>query len=83
MNESRIHSALALYAFLIVGLFLFVAPWTPVWSRAMLGLLPTSAGRIALSGWARGFVSALGALNLLVALQVAVELWAALRRSDS
>ncbi len=77
--EPRIRSALLLYAFIVLGLFLLVAPWTAVWSRARVGLLPTSAGRWALSGWARGMISGLGALNLLVGLQVAGELWRAMR----
>jgi hypothetical protein len=64
-----------LYAFAVFGLFLVVAPWTPVWNRAMLVLLPTSIGTWAMSGWARGVVSGLGALDLLVALQVAREFW--------
>ena len=73
--DSRIRTALFLYAFAIVGLFLLVAPWTAVWSQAIVGLLPTRVGRLALGGWVRGIVSGLGALNLAVAFQVAIELW--------
>jgi len=64
-----------LYAFAVFGIFLVVAPWTPIWNRAMLALLPTSAGTWVMSGWARGVVSGLGALDLLVAFQVAREFW--------
>ena len=73
--DSRIRSALTLYAFSVLGLFLLVAPWTPIWSRATVVLLPTPAGAWAMSGWARGLVSGLGALDLIVAGQVARELW--------
>ena len=78
--DSRIRTALMLYAFGVVGLFLLVAPWTGVWSQAIVGLLPTRLGRLVLSGWARGVVSGLGALNLAVAFQVAIELWREMHR---
>jgi len=80
--DSRIRTALLLYAFAIVGLFLLVAPWTGVWSQALVGLLPTRVGRIALGGWVRGVVSGLGALNLAVAFQMAIELWREMHRAD-
>ena len=80
--DSRIRTALLLYAFAIVGLFLLVAPWTGVWSQAIVGLLPTPVGRLALSGWVRGIVSGLGALNLAVAFQVSIELWHEMIRED-
>jgi hypothetical protein len=78
--DPRIRTALLLYAFAMVGLFLLVAPWTGVWSQAIVGLLPTRVGKLALEGWVRGIVSGLGALNLAVALQVAVELWQEMHR---
>lgn len=77
--ESRIRTALWLYAFGAIGLFLLVAPWTAVWTQAVAGLLPTPVGRAALLGPVRGVVSGLGALDLLIALQVARELWAHMR----
>jgi hypothetical protein len=80
--ESRIRTALLLYAFGVIGLFLLVTPWTAVWSQAMVGLLPTKIGRWALSGWVRGAVSGLGALNLVVASQVAGELWREMRGGE-
>jgi hypothetical protein len=73
--DLRIRTAFMLYAFAVFGLFLVVAPWTPIWNRAMLALLPTSIGPWVMSGWARGVISGLGALDLLVALQVAREFW--------
>ena len=39
--DLRIRTAFMLYAFAMFGLFLLVAPWTPIWNRAMLALLPT------------------------------------------
>ena len=73
--DSRIRSALALYAFAVLGLFLLMAPWTPIWTRATIALAPTPAGPWVGSGWTRGLVSGLGALDLAVAFQVLRELW--------
>ena len=66
---------MSLYAFAALGLFLLVAPWTPVWTQATYTLLPPPVGRWVLSGWARGVASGLGALDLAFAAQLAVELW--------
>jgi hypothetical protein len=68
-----------LYAFGVLGLFLLVAPWTPAWTQATYSLLPRPVGRWVLTGWARGIASGLGALDLLIAAQLAVELWRRLR----
>ncbi len=76
---SRVAAALTLYAFVVLGLFLLVAPWTPVWSQATYALLPQSLGRWVLTGWVRGIVSGLGALDLAVATQIGVEIWRRLR----
>ena len=73
--QSRIGAALSLYAFAVLGLFLFVAPWTPVWTQATYTLLPERIGRWVLTGWVRGIVSGLGALDLLIAVQVGGEIW--------
>jgi hypothetical protein len=78
--DSRIRTALWLYAFGAIGLFLVVTPWTAVWTQAVAGLLPSRFGRMALHGAVRGVVSGLGALDLAVALQLARELWEDLRR---
>lgn len=80
--QSRTGAALSLYAFAVLGLFLLVAPWTPAWTQATYALLPKSVGRWVLSGWARGVVSGLGALDLAIAAQVAVELWRRFREQE-
>ena len=80
--QSRLGAALSLYAFAALGLFLLVAPWTPVWTQATYTLLPAAVGRWVLSGWARGVASGLGALDLLIAAQLAVELWRRYRKPD-
>lgn len=72
--DSRIAAALLLYTFTVLGVFLLVAPWTPVWGQAVMALLPAALAEPLLGGWARGLASALGALDLIVAVQVAVEL---------
>ena len=77
--QSRIGAALSLYAFAVLGLFLFVAPWTPVWTQATYALLPERVGRWVLTGWIRGIVSGLGALDLVIAVQVGGEMWRRLR----
>ena len=42
--------------------------------QATVALLPTALGQWALRGWVRGVISGLGALDLVVAIQVAAEL---------
>ena len=64
-----------LYGFLVSGLFLLFAPWTPVWVQAVHAMVPTSLERWMLGGWLRGVISGLGAIDLIVALQVGSELW--------
>lgn len=80
--ESRVRSAMSLYAFTVLGIFLLFAPWSPVWDQASVALLPAAAGLVVRSGWVRGLVSALGALDLFVALQVGRELWDSMRSED-
>jgi len=75
LMDSRIVTAFSLYCFLVLGVFLLVAPWTALWGQATVGLLPSAIGGLASSGWIRGIVSGLGALDLLVASQVALTLW--------
>lgn len=79
--ERRLRSALSLYAFAVAGLFLLVAPWTPVWAQATAALAPESIGGWLLSGWVRGGVSGLGALDLAVAVQLGAELLRVNRQS--
>jgi hypothetical protein len=53
---------------LLVGLVLIVAPWTPFWESNWI-LQPWPALRVVLlSGFARGAISGLGLVNVLVAL---------------
>ena len=66
---------MSLYAFFLLGILLVVLPWTAVWARVARILLPPSLVEWAMSGWLRGAVSGLGALDLAVAVQVARELW--------
>ena len=80
--DLRIRTAFMLYAFLILGVFLLVAPWTPVWQSATLLLAPTRMGPWIRSGAVRGLVSGLGALDMLVALQVAREFWGQMQSDE-
>lgn len=72
---SQIRAAFVLYALGLLGVFLIVSPWTPIWGVAADGLLPAEIAEWLENGWLRGMVSALGVLDLLVALQAAFELW--------
>ena len=74
--DSRIRSTLLLYTYSVLGIFLLVAPWTPVWEHAAHGLLPEAVQPWALSGWIRGIVSGLGAVDLAVAAHVGLGFFA-------
>ncbi len=74
--ESRIWKAVSFYAYAVFGIFLLVTPWTPVWEQAVRTLLPISLENWMVRGWARGTVSAVGVLDLVVALQFGTALWA-------
>jgi hypothetical protein len=76
---SRFTTALTIYAFAALGIFLLAVPWSPVWETATSAFLPTLAGPLLRSGFTRGFVSGLGALNVAVAWSEAREF---LRSSD-
>jgi hypothetical protein len=59
---------LSITSSLLVGLVLIVAPWTPFWEANWM-LQPWPALRtLLLSGFARGAISGLGLVNVLVAL---------------
>jgi len=81
--ESRIRNALSFYAYALFGIFLLVTPWTPVWEQAVRTLLPTSMESWMIRGWARGMVSAVGALDLVIALQFGTALWTRSRENGS
>jgi len=76
---SRLRVAFDLYLFSIVGLILMAAPWTSLWERATLVLVPSGLGALARSGFVRGAVSGIGALDLWIATQDAGLLWRMLR----
>ena len=71
--------SLALYTFLALGCFLAVAPWTPLWSEATILLMPTRFGVSAQSPFLRAGVSAIGLLDLGVAIGLVREVAAAFR----
>ena len=75
MALSTLRMALRVYAFGVFGVFLLGAPWTSLWSQAMAVWVPERYLPFILSGWARGMVTALGLLDLIVAAQMASELW--------
>ena len=75
----RLHAAVRVYLFSLLGVFLLTAPWTPVWSQAAALLGPTAFGDWVRGGWIRGAVSGIGAVDLLVASQDVGELWRSLR----
>jgi hypothetical protein len=59
---------LSITSSLLVGLVLTVAPWTSLWEANWL-LQPWAGLRVfAMSGFARGAVTGLGLVNVLVAL---------------
>ena len=76
---STLRAALHAYVFGLVGVFLLAAPWSPLWDNVTLVLSPTEWAGVARSGWVRGLVSGLGALDLWVAIGSAAELWRAVR----
>jgi hypothetical protein len=64
---SRLQSALHVYVFAALGIFLIVVPWSAAWDNATAPLLSTWIGSIPRSGFVRGLVSGLGGLNLVAA----------------
>ena len=64
---SRIRTALLVYTFAALGVFLLAVPWSPVWEATTAPYVPTAAGPWLRSGFLRGLVSGLGALNLVAA----------------
>jgi hypothetical protein len=64
---SRLLTAFLVYLFAALGVFLLVAPWSPLWEISTAGYLPTPVGAWLRSGFVRGLVSGMGALNLSAA----------------
>jgi len=75
----RLQIAINLYTFSVLGIFLAAVPWTPMWEQATLAFGSDVLCAWVRSGWARGAVSGLGALDLLVAAQEACVLWRSFR----
>ncbi len=67
------------YLFAGLGVFLMIAPWTPLWEKGTLVFATTALGGWLESGWFRGAVSGLGLLDLLAALSDATALRRILR----
>jgi len=78
----RIQTVLTIYVFAVLGVFLLFVPGTSIWDQVTLVFLPPGLGSWARSGWVRGAVSGLGALDLIAAAQEAGVLWRSLRTSD-
>ena len=76
---ARIRTALLAYIFGVLGAFLLAVPWSPLWDYATLSVAQYPMGPWVRSGWIKGAVSGLGALDLLVALQEAGILWQSMR----
>ena len=72
--DSRIKTTLGVYVFLVTGVFLATVPWTPVWPRVIDALLPLPWSSWLNAAWFRGGVTALGLLDLMMALQGAGDL---------
>jgi hypothetical protein len=78
--DGRLRNALACYAFSLLGIFLAVVPWTPVWREAAQALAPQPAAGWLASGWVRGAASAIGILDLVAAVQFGRALWGAAKK---
>jgi hypothetical protein len=76
---ARIRTALTLYVFGVLGAFLLAVPWSPLWDHATLFVAQYAFGSWVRSGWVKGLVSGVGALDLWVAVQEAGILWQGLR----
>ena len=76
---ARIRTALLAYVFGVLGAFLLAAPWSPLWDYATLSVAQYAFGPWVRSGWTKGLVSGVGALDRWVALQEAGVLWQGLR----
>jgi len=64
---SRLQTAFLVYVFAALGVFLVVAPWSPLWEMSTSGYLPTAIGPLLHNGFFRGLISGLGVLNLAAA----------------
>ena len=53
---------------LLTGVFLILAPWSPLWETNYLLQAYPAARAVLLSGPTRGLISALGVVNVVLAL---------------
>lgn len=67
-------TAFAAYMFSLFGVFLIAAPWSPIWTAVTAFADPTDLGPWLRSGWVRGLVSGLGALDLVAGIAEGVSL---------
>ena len=65
--RSRLQTAFIVYLFAALGVFLVVAPWSPLWEASTAGYLATPLGPWLRSGFSRGLISGVGLLNLSAA----------------
>lgn len=65
--RSRLLTAILVYLFAALGVFLVVAPWSPFWETSTAGYLPTRLGPWLRSGFVRGLITGMGVLNLSAA----------------
>jgi len=62
-------SFLSVASSLLVGLILVIAPWTGLWDANYLIELHSTVRALALSTFTRGWVTGLGLVNILLAIQ--------------
>ena len=80
--DHRLRAVATLYVLGLLGVFLVAVPWTAVWDRATLAFVPTTLGGLVRSGWFRGAVCGLGALDLLAAAEEAGGLWRSVKHGN-
>jgi len=79
----RLEAAVWFYVLFALGVFLLVAPWSPLWDRAFELAARSELGSWVLGGAARGATSALGLLDLVGAAAEMRALWPLLGRASS
>ena len=70
MSESRAGRLLQIilgFYFLEAGLFLVLAPWSPLWTHRVVLPAPVSFEPLLTSHFFRGFVAGIGVLHLILA----------------
>jgi hypothetical protein len=66
---------LSVLSSLLVGVILVIAPWTSWWESNYLLLPYPMARAVLLNAFARGMVTGLGLVNILLAVHEAQENW--------